>query len=61
MKKLDWQFSKDQGSTVIEGKDRCTMINLTIHTTDKSTLNKLSMLLFTISGQNGLLYRSLVE
>uniref|UniRef100_A0A1X7UHT9 Uncharacterized protein n=1 Tax=Amphimedon queenslandica TaxID=400682 RepID=A0A1X7UHT9_AMPQE len=52
MKKLDWQFSKDQGSTVIKGKDRCTMINLTIHTTDKSTFNKPSILIFTISGQN---------
>ena len=52
MKKLDWKFSKDQGSTVIKGKDRCTIINLTIHTTDKSTFYKSSILLFTISAQN---------
>ena len=52
MQKLNWQFSTGQGSTIIKGKDNCTMMNFTIHTTDKSTFKKSSILLFTISGQN---------
>ena len=52
MQKLNWQFSTGQGSTIIKGKDNCTMMNFRIHTTDKLTFKKSSMLLFTISGQN---------
>uniref|UniRef100_A0A1X7UM81 Uncharacterized protein n=1 Tax=Amphimedon queenslandica TaxID=400682 RepID=A0A1X7UM81_AMPQE len=52
MQKLNWKFSTGQGSIVIKGSKNCTMMNLTIHTTDKSTFNKSSMLLFTITEQN---------
>ena len=52
MQKLDWQFSTGQGSMVIKGRDNCTMMNLTILTTDKSTFNKSAMLLFTITEQD---------
>ena len=52
LKKLNWWFSNYQGSFVIKGKENCTTINLTIHTTDVTTLNYWSMLLLSISRQN---------
>ena len=51
LKKLNWWFSDYQGSFIIKGKNNCTTVNLTIHTTDVTTLNKESMLLFSISQQ----------
>ena len=50
LKKLNWQFSDFQGSFIINGKNVCTIINLTIHTMDTSTLDKTSLLLFTMLG-----------
>ena len=52
LKKLNWWFSDYQGSFIIKGKKNCTTVNLTIHTTDVATLNKESLLLFSISQKN---------
>ena len=52
IRKLDWWFSRNQGSTVIETKHDCTTINLTIHTTDTSSFGKMSKLLFTVAEQS---------
>ncbi|XP_019859158.1 PREDICTED: uncharacterized protein LOC109587361 [Amphimedon queenslandica] len=51
-KKLNWWFSDYQGSFIIKGKKNCTTVNLTIHTTDVTTLNNESLLLLSISQQN---------
>uniref|UniRef100_A0A1X7TK62 Uncharacterized protein n=1 Tax=Amphimedon queenslandica TaxID=400682 RepID=A0A1X7TK62_AMPQE len=52
LKKINWWYSDYQGSFVIKGKNNCTTLNLTIHTTDVATLDKESMLLFSVSRRN---------
>uniref|UniRef100_A0A1X7TKK9 Uncharacterized protein n=1 Tax=Amphimedon queenslandica TaxID=400682 RepID=A0A1X7TKK9_AMPQE len=54
LKKLNWWFLDYQGSFVIKGKNNCTTVNLTIHTTDVATLNKESMLLLSILQGNNI-------
>uniref|UniRef100_A0A1X7V405 Uncharacterized protein n=1 Tax=Amphimedon queenslandica TaxID=400682 RepID=A0A1X7V405_AMPQE len=48
LKKLNWWFLDYQGSFIIKGKKKCNTVNLTIHTTDVTTLNNESILLFGI-------------
>ena len=50
LKKVNWWFSDNQESFIITGRNSCTTINLTIHTTDTKTLDKTSLLLFTMLG-----------
>ena len=52
LKKLNWWFLDYQGSFIIKRKKNCATVNLTIHTTDVATLDKESLLLFSISQQN---------
>ena len=40
LKKVNWRFSNNQDSFIITGKNNCTIINLTIHTTDKKLLTR---------------------
>ena len=51
LKKLNWSFLEYQGSFIIKGKKKCNTVNLTIHTTDVTTLDTESILLFGISQQ----------
>ena len=50
LKKVNWWFSDNQESFIITGKNNCTTINLTIHTTDTKTLDRISSLFFIILG-----------
>ena len=50
LRKVNWWFSGNQESFIINGRNSCTTINLTIHTTDKKTLDKTSLLLFSVLG-----------
>ena len=51
-KKVNWWFSDHQDTFVIKGKKNCTILNLTVHASDSSTLNKSSLFLFIITEQN---------
>ena len=50
LRKVNWWFSGNQESFIITGRNSCTTINLTIHTTDRKTLDKTSLLLFSMLG-----------
>ena len=49
---IKWYLSERQSTQVIREIDNCTLVNITIHTNDSSTLNipKYGALLFTVTG-----------
>ena len=52
LKKFNWWLSEDQNTFVIRGEINCTVVNLTVHTRDASTLNKSSLFLFSLAEEN---------
>ena len=47
LRRLDWWFSNNQQISI--GRNNYTIINVTIHTRDPSTFNRMAMMLFSIS------------
>ena len=52
LKKVDWWLFDNQNTFVIRGEENCTVVNLTVHTRDASTLNKSSLFLFSLAEEN---------
>ena len=52
LKKVNWWFSNYQGTFAIKGMNSCSIVNLTVHTNDRSSLGKSALFLFTIAEEN---------
>ena len=60
VRKINWWFSDNHDTFVIKGKKNCTVVNLTVHTSDASTLNKSGLILFTVSEKSEVIAANLL-